>query len=553
MILFNKVITATFTSTDHKDIPAMVIGDNETITMGTGVRPALALSLDMIPGMYCFNGSLQVVNLPSSTDITVYDKVTIRAGYTPNKDELNTVTFEGDVFSSYTVSPPPDSVTVFNFILLTTVYGVVKQDNKFEINWGAYATKYEALSDIFAALQLSWDTDSKSTDEILQDPKRFISNSVSNSFSSVNALLTFLNKDLEGINCACFYNPTDKIVHVYSTSPSVPPDQDKVAHILTLQGVSSINFNAAMLTVQSPWVPGLRPGYYIKLNSMFYNGEQLPNAAKKNESFKGIDDLYKVLTIRLTFSNTEATNNMVITAVPVKEQRTEKAAITNVAIGYDPNVKGPPLLTIPEDVAADTRKYGVYKSYFTFTGVRFLQDVLREVTKKSGYPLPPYILPISEAVSDRIEDELVVGDSILRDMYWEKRVEVDDPLFRAVIEGSILTYAPSFTLNSPSKDSPTPTTPVYFDYAAGCFSINNQQQRRMGHDVLLPQPCEGQTIGNIRDWMEKYTVPYLSVYEEILFGNTPLFKHNQDSLLQVYALYRLSGGERIKTSYTNQW
>lgn len=547
MILFNKVMTATFKSTKHKDIPEMVIGDKESVTMAAGLRPSLSLSLDMIPGMYCFNGSLQVVNLPSSTDILVYDHVTIRAGYTPNMKEIdNIVTLEGDVFSSYTLSPPPDSVTVFNFILMTTEYGLMIQDKNFVINWGKYATKYDALLDIFASLKLSWSAD-KDTMDTLKKAKPFSSNRTNNSFSSVNALLTFLNKDLEEIGCACFYSSGDKLVYVYTTSPSTVPGTEN--DVITLQGVSSINFNAAMLTVQSPWVPRLVPGKYIKLSSMFYNGEQLPNIAKADGSFKGKNDLYEVLTLRVNFSNTAATNNMVITAVPVKESVKPITLDTKqITIGYDHKIEGTPLLNIPEDVASSTRNYGLYEKYVTFPIARPLQAILTELTESNKYNLPSYIIPISAGVAERIKEEITNGVSILKDIKWRDLQDLS-----VYIQGSVLAYIPSFILNSPSKDSTTPTTPVYFNHVTGCFSINNQQQRNIGHYVRLPQPYRGTTTGALHDWMEKYTVPYLSVYEEILFGDTLLFKDDQDSILKVYTLYRLSGGVRLKTSYTNPW
>lgn len=314
-------------------------GDNahpvlSIITPRTGLKPTISLDVNLIPGESCYKCVIRIVNFNTTLNLRTLTYVRVTAGYL---HDYSSITLFCPIFSAYQESPNPDGVTVINCLCVGQLSGFLEprlipvRIYDSPISWRRLIT---AVFEKTGATGID-DIDYTMPAEILD--YSFKSTMLSNCYAdSGYALITWLGRELREFGKK--QNPPHNIVtQVYNKHVSIidttmcgaPSDNEL---IIDLSMVSSASFTGAKLDVVAPWNPDLVPGTVFRMPASYYSAELTYNDIAES-NYLGRANLYRALTVNVSFNTVETTNQMTILAIPIQYLRNQLDAAMSDASG----------------------------------------------------------------------------------------------------------------------------------------------------------------------------------------------------------------------------
>lgn len=315
--------TAVVTGSEEALLDSQVTseGYRETLSIEcpiSGLKPDMSFSVNLLPGQNCYKAVLKIRNLNiHNADIRLWDKMEIVAGYR----EGSKARFVCPIFSSYIESPNPDGITVFEGITVGQV-DTMMYDSLLEIHFNQEKmTLISMISQVARGIMDGINVHSTLPDDLNQ-LEITISKQVvyaENGFAVLNWLQTTVSSIIEEHT----YGQASVLVQLINSDlnimvlngPNRPASLDE--NVISLRMVSGATFNGTALTVEAPWDPALKPGDLFYMPPQFIQGSHLPNVLEP-AAYVNEDNLYRALTMSISFGTTDGNNKMSILAVPAQ-------------------------------------------------------------------------------------------------------------------------------------------------------------------------------------------------------------------------------------------
>lgn len=293
-----------------------------------GLKPDIALSINLLPGQNCYGAILKIRNLNlDSVDIRKWSRMLITAGYRTGKK----ATYICPIFSSYIESPNPDGITTFEGVTVGTAEDVLN-DQYIEIKFVQEKMDLDTLiRQVAPAISSNIEVKIAISDDIVKanaDGSNLITITKQTVYakngmavlswlqSTVSAFVTELTRQEDGSYTSVFTQLVDNTLEVIALNgPNKMPE--KAATIVNLDMVTGATFNGTALTVEAPWNPDLQPGGLFYMPPEFIYGSKLPNVLA-TEDYRNEDNLYRALTMSVAFASVEGTNKMTVLAIPAQ-------------------------------------------------------------------------------------------------------------------------------------------------------------------------------------------------------------------------------------------
>lgn len=294
-----------------------------------GLKPDMALSINLLPGQNCYGAVLKIRNLNlDSIDIRQWSRMVIKAGYRTGAKAQYTC----PIFTSYIESPNPDGITTFEGITVGTAEDILNNQPIEIVFHSSKMDLYTLISEIAPAISPGLKVDIAIGDEIVKanaDKSNLISIEeqtvyAQNGMAVLNWLQTTVSKFVEeltrnedtGEYTSVFMQIIDNKLEVIALNgPNKMPE--RVRQVVNLDMVTGATFNGTALTVEAPWNPALQPGGLFYMPPEFINGSKLPNILS-DKDYRNEDNLYRALTMSVAFASVEGTNKMTVLAVPAQ-------------------------------------------------------------------------------------------------------------------------------------------------------------------------------------------------------------------------------------------
>lgn len=294
-----------------------------------GLKPDMSLSINLLPGQNCYGAVLKIRNLNlDSVNIRQWSRMTIKAGYRTGA----TAQYTCPIFSSYIEAPNPDGITTFEGITVGTAEDALN-NQPIEIMFHESEMDLDTLiHEIAPAISPSLAVSIAIGDEIAKaNEKRDNLISITeqtvyaqNGMAVLNWLQTTVSKFVEtltrdkdtGAYTSVFMQIVDGTLEVIALNgPNKMPE--RVQQVINLDMVTGATFNGTALTVDAPWNPALQPGGLFYMPPEFIYGSKLPNMLP-TEDYRNEDNLYRALTMSVSFASVENVNKMTVLAVPAQ-------------------------------------------------------------------------------------------------------------------------------------------------------------------------------------------------------------------------------------------
>lgn len=334
--LFDRIIDLTFVHQDSAKKPLNIK------TPRYGLKPKITVSWNRVPGNFCYNCQIQVTNMFLNWNIYDIASIVIEAGYT-SLGGTKTVTLDCQVFDAYRSTPGPDGATVFDCLTAAANSSLFNQQPYHFLYYNKQYTIAQVLLRTAEELQQAdanlifmldlvdeeWLKSTSWNDTDYEDVQ----------FSTGYGLLDYIQRHLSQLAYArnkhkiymtvfgnkVIFEETDEKGNPCILPPSAQQEAGIVATgkrwlgaipIPKLDHATDITYTAGTLTAVAPWNPDIFPGCTFYCNPKYYTGGTgLPNQIIREGKLKDKDDLYYCLTQKVTFSTTDNTNEMRITAV----------------------------------------------------------------------------------------------------------------------------------------------------------------------------------------------------------------------------------------------
>lgn len=335
----DKSLWSVFADQDFQGKEIETVVKEETITepaetlkikcTNTGLKPDMALSINLLPGQNCYGAILKIRNLNlDSVDIRQWTRMVITAGYRTGPKARYTC----PIFTSYIESPNPDGITTFEGITVGSAEDVLN-NQPVEIIFNETTMDLDTLiHQVAPAISTDIKVEISAGDAIMKAnekrtnlitvPKQTVyaqnGMAVLNWLhSTVSKFVEEMEKDKEtGERTSIFMQLIGNTLEVIALNgPNKMPS--KVARVVNLDMVTGATFNGTALTVEAPWNPDLQPGGLFYMPPEFIYGSKLPNILA-TEDYRNDDNLYRALTMSVSFASVEATNKMTVLAVPAQ-------------------------------------------------------------------------------------------------------------------------------------------------------------------------------------------------------------------------------------------
>ena len=289
----------------------------ESITIkcpDSGMKPDISFTVNLIPGQNCYKMVLKVKNLNlASRDMRDWTDMQVVAGYRTG----SVAVFTCPIFTSYIESPNPDGISVFEGItvgqtdVMLTNHAVSISFYKEQVTIQELVN--ECVKGISEGLEQQISVAPERMNTYISAPQQ--------TFYAANglAVLNWLQTTLTQIFKQLWDDSV--IVQVLDgkfmmCSVNGPDVKSKITDsIVNLDCVSGATFSGTALTVIAPWNPALKPGDLFYMPPEFITGSKLPNSLNALD-YRNADNLYRVLTMSISFGTVGNTNQMSILAVP---------------------------------------------------------------------------------------------------------------------------------------------------------------------------------------------------------------------------------------------
>lgn len=308
------LLDSTVSSIDYKEKLTIECPDS-------GMKPDMTFSVSLLPNQNCYKAVLRIRNLNiRNADIRLWDSMEITAGYRTGPKAK----FICPIFASYIESPNPDGITVFEGITVGRVESMLN-DRAIEINFVQESITLDdlirgAADCIMEGMAVDSAIPADLSSKVITVSKQKVY--AENGLAVLNWLQVTVAKAVEELShgqCSVLVQldnqdkPSLSII-VLNGENVVPVSTE---NIIDLRMVSGATFNGTALTVEAPWNPGLHPGELFYMSPQFIQGSHLPNVLDE-VSYKNVDNLYRTLTMSISFGTTDNTNKMTILAVPAQ-------------------------------------------------------------------------------------------------------------------------------------------------------------------------------------------------------------------------------------------
>lgn len=293
----------------------------ETLTIDCpdrGMKPDMSFSVNLLPGQNCYKAVLKIRNLNiANADIRLWDKMEVVAGYR-NGDKAK---FICPIFSSYIESPNPDGVTVFEGITVGQIESLM-YDSSIEISFIQEKMKFLDLIkgvarcimgdiEVHSALPQRWENQ-----EITISKQKVYAENGLAVLNWLQSTVVSIVKEISQGKASAFVQliGKDLSVIILNGENAVPVSIENIA---TLNMVRGAVYNGTALTVEAPWNPALKPGGLFFMPPQFIQGSHLPNVLKESD-YRNVNNLYRVLTMSISFGTTNDNNVMSVLAIPAQ-------------------------------------------------------------------------------------------------------------------------------------------------------------------------------------------------------------------------------------------
>lgn len=300
--------------------------------MSGGYKPAIEVSVTMLPNSVCLNMTVRVTNmvLAQEVDIRKYLAMSVEMGYPGN-----TITFTGPVFSSYIEKPNPDGVVVFDGIVTGETGTNIFSSRPYILKFFQKVTMKELVEGI--CKKISVDDKVIKADfsycspDLLNNEIDFQQGeySATNAYAVINWLQNVLFRwarlqnyvddagwtvtgDTKRVVQVVFRNDTIYIIDSHCT-----PTKQEEKDAIILQAVKSASYSGPALTVIAPYNPRIAPGKVFYMDPIYFKGgASMPNAGITADIYNPDKGLYRVIKEDIKFSTVGNTNEMTLLAVP---------------------------------------------------------------------------------------------------------------------------------------------------------------------------------------------------------------------------------------------
>lgn len=297
----------------------------ETLTIDctdSGLKPDMALSINLLPGQNCYNAILKIRNLNlEGKDIRLWSRMVITAGYRTGA----TATYTCPIFASYIEEPNPDGITVFEGITVGVAEGILNNRYTEIIFRQEKMRLIDLTTQVAKGISESVTVECAIDDSIMNQEITMSKQTVyaQNGAAILSWLQTTISQFIQNISTqnggekiSAFLQLVDNKLQIIALNgPNKTPDN--IESIVSLDMVSGATFNGTALTVVAPWNPALQPGNLFYMPPEFINGSKLPNVLPA-EDYRNEDNLYRALTIAVSFASVENTNKMEVLAIPAQ-------------------------------------------------------------------------------------------------------------------------------------------------------------------------------------------------------------------------------------------
>ena len=299
-LLFNRFIDLEFT-TEEKDTSDMTPVNSRKVTFKCptwGIKPNIALSMDLLPTGNTSNVTIKVMNMYSEINIAKYKYVKVRAGY---KDSLY-LPFSAEIKNCYVERPNPEGITIFNCVF-GTVSSMFDKDKPVEVAFTAGQTVPEMLTAVTSAfgllLQASVPEEWKSTVFAGAAHTMTYRNALE-MWSDIKTKLRILS-EVHGLS-PIYTSVTGDTFYVVSMLAGSDKEKSVV-----LDKVSTAYLEGGNVIVKAPWLPTLQPSGLFKMDTRFFRGRM------GTLQVGGDKKLFRAYSIKVGFS-TYSENYMEVNA-----------------------------------------------------------------------------------------------------------------------------------------------------------------------------------------------------------------------------------------------
>lgn len=299
-LLFNRFIDLEFT-TEEKDTSDMTPINSRKVTFKCptwGIKPNIALSMDLLPTGNTSNVTIKVMNMYSEINIAKYKYVKVKAGY---KDSLY-LPFYAEIKNCYVERPNPEGITIFNCVF-GTVSSMFDSKDPVEITF----TKNMTVPDMFKTVAESFSL--KLQASIPEEWKSIIFTTQEHTITYRTALEMWSDiktkiriiSEVRGL-APIYTSVTGDTFYVVSMLAGSNKEKSVV-----LDKVSTAYLEGGNVIVKAPWLPTLQPSGLFKMDTRFFRGRM------GTLQVGGDKKLFRVYSMKVGFS-TYSENYMEVNA-----------------------------------------------------------------------------------------------------------------------------------------------------------------------------------------------------------------------------------------------
>lgn len=254
-LLFDKIINI-YLMDENKNVIDQVVCPQY------GRKPDISLSGQFIPCGQVMGQELRIRNFTPRFPLSDYKWFSVKAGYAQSVDIPVQLCFEGQIFNAYTERPGPDGITYFYILLGNYTELLQAKSSTYTRSIGKFFKKGVSLAGVVEniANALGMDGSKIYLDKDRQLPAGFAPTGVvKDDLQKLKEMFPTLGFDFQN-NYLIVFNtePNDGQVGKYSSN------YHEIKYV-----ISPPKKDAAGLTVIAPWNPQIRPGDYVRINSVY--------------------------------------------------------------------------------------------------------------------------------------------------------------------------------------------------------------------------------------------------------------------------------------------
>ena len=347
-LLYDRIIDLELYYTDKQDDSGK--GRNKVLKIHCprqGKKPAITFSYSRVPGNFTYSCTITITNMYMTIEAARVKTIRVTCGYNSINSEI-TSTFTCQIFASYRPTPGPDGTTVFESIVASADNDLFSQRAvKLTVynNSKHKPTVREVLETSFDAEHLQMKPILRLSEGLLDSQFSQVDCSVfsTTGYRFITELQTRLTSNIDSdkgfINVSIFDDSVCFTEYEYilekkkdkdgneievkvgaEVSKNIKQDDSKLKlHTIKLTNLTSVDWNAGVVTISAPFTPQVKPSSYIKLDTKYFTGGKgLPNDLQLLGTHLDEYKIYQVITQSVNFSTTDDINTMEIMAVPYK-------------------------------------------------------------------------------------------------------------------------------------------------------------------------------------------------------------------------------------------